>query len=65
MGRRPIKGALENHFKDQSFRLVHWLRITVSLRKTSQDSINLERKSYVDCSSNTLCTQGEFGRVTY
>ena len=27
--------------------------------------INLERKSYLDCSSDTLCTRGEFGRVTY
>ena len=26
---------------------------------------NLERKSYLDCSSDTLCTRGEFGRVTY
>ena len=29
------------------------------------ESINLERKSYLDCSSDTLCTRGEFGRVTY
>ena len=34
------------------------------LRKTSQESINLERKSYLDCSLDTLCTRGEFGRVT-
>ena len=51
--------------KDRSFRLVHWLSITPSLRKTSQESINLERKSYLDCSLDTLCTRGEFGRVTY
>ena len=25
----------------------------------------LERKSYLDCSSDTLCTRGQFGRVTY
>ena len=36
-----------------------------SMRKTSQESINLERKSYPDCSSDTLCTRVEFGRVTY
>ena len=59
------RGVLENHFKDQSFRLVHWLSITLSLRKTSQESINLERKSYLDCSLDTLCTRSEFGRVTY
>ena len=35
------------------------------LRKTSQKSINLERKSYLYCSSDTLSTRGEFGRVTY
>ena len=29
-----------------------------------QSRINLERKSYLDCSSDTLCTRVEFGRVT-
>ena len=43
--------------KDQSFRLVHWLSISLSLRKTSQESINLERKYYLDCSLDTLCTR--------
>ena len=38
--------------------LVEWLSITLSLRKTSQESINLERKSYLDCSLDTLCTRG-------
>ena len=33
-------------------------------RKTSQESINLERKSYLDCSLDTPCTREEFGRVT-
>ena len=63
-GRLHTKDVLENLLKDQSFRLVHWLSITLFLRKTSQESINLERKSYVDCSLDTLCTRGEFGRVT-
>ena len=49
---------------DQSFRLVHWLNITLFLRKTSQESINLVRKSYLDCALDTLCTREEFGRVT-
>ena len=35
------------------------------LRKISPESINLERKFYLDCSSDTLSTRGEFGRVTY
>ena len=65
LGRLYTKDVLGNHFKDRSFRLVHWLSITLSLRKTSQESINLERRSYLDCSSNMHCTPGEFGRVTY
>ena len=65
MGRRPMKDVLGNHSKDLLFRLVHWLSITLSLRRTSPESINLERKFYLDCSSDTLCTRGEFGRVTY
>ena len=53
MGRRPMKDVLVNHFKDRLFQLVHWLSITLQLRRTSQESINLERKSYLDCSSDT------------
>ena len=45
--------------------MVHWLRITLKLRSTTEESINLDRKSYLDCSSDTLCTRREFGRVTY
>ena len=33
--------------------------------KDQYESINLERKSYLDCFSDTLCTREEFGRVTY
>ena len=58
------RDALGNHLKDRLFRLVHWLSSTLFLRKTSQESINLERKSYLDCSLGTLCTRGEFGKVT-
>ena len=46
------------NLKDRLFHLVHWLSIIPLLRKTSQESINLERKSYLDCSSDTLCTRG-------
>ena len=45
--------------------LVHWLSITLFLRKTNQESTSLDRKSYLDRSRATLCTRGEFGRVTY
>ena len=65
MGKLHTRDVLENHLKDRSFRVVHWLSITLFLRKTSQESINLERKSYLECSSDTRCTLGEFGRVTY
>ena len=53
MGRLHTKDVLENLIKDRSFRLVHWLSITLSLQRTSQESINLARKSYLDCSSDT------------
>ena len=52
-----IRETLGNHLKDRSFRLVHWLSITLLLRRASQESINLERKSYLDCSSEMHCTQ--------
>ena len=57
MGRRPMKDVLGNHLRDLSFRLVHWLSITLFLRKISQESISLERKSYLDCSLDTHCTR--------
>ena len=50
MGRRPMKDVLGNHVRDLLFHLVHWLSITLKLRKISPESINLERKSYLDCS---------------
>ena len=57
MGKPDTRDVLGNHSKDRSFRLVHCLSITLFLRKTSQESINLERKSYLDCSLDTLCTR--------
>ena len=66
MGGRSMKDVLGNHLRDLLFHLVHWLSITLSLRRISPESINLERKFYLDdCSSDTLCTRGEFGSVTY
>ena len=59
-----MRDVLGNHLQDR-FRLAHWLSITLLLRRTSQESINLERKSYLDCSSDTHCTRGECGRVTH
>ena len=54
-----MKDVLGNHLKDLLFRLDHWLSITQKMRRTSQESINLERKYYLDCSSdNALYTGG-------
>ena len=36
MGRSPMKDVLGNHLKDRLFHLVHWLSITLYLRRTSQ-----------------------------
>ena len=44
VGRRPMKDVLGNHLKDRLFHLVRWLSITLVLRKTSQESINLGKK---------------------
>ena len=52
MGRRPMKDVSSNHLQDRLFHLVHWLSIILLLRRTSQESINLERMSYLDCSSD-------------
>ena len=65
MGRRPMKDVLGNHLEDLLFHLVHWLSITQKLRRISRESINLERKFYLDCSSDALSMRGEVGRVTY
>ena len=54
VGKLHARDVLGNHLKDQSFRLVHWLSITLFLRKISQESINVERKSYLDCSLDTI-----------
>ena len=51
--------------KDLLFLLVHSLSIILQLRKISPESINLERKFFLDCSSDTLSTRGEFGKVTH
>ena len=58
MGKHHTRDVLGNQLKDRSFRLVQSLNITLFLRRTRQESINLERKSYLDCSLVTHCTQG-------
>ena len=53
-GKLHTRDVLGNYLKDRSSRFVPWLSITLFLRKTSQESINLERKFYLDCSLDTL-----------
>ena len=48
MGKHRLRDVLGKHLKDRLFHLVHWLSITPSLRRTSQESINSERKSYLE-----------------
>ena len=60
--RRPVKDVLGNHLRDLLFHLVHWLSIILLLRRISHASINLERKFYLDCSSDTLSTRGNLER---
>ena len=45
MRKHHVRDVLGSHLKDQLFHLVQWLSITLSLRRTSQESINLEKKS--------------------
>ena len=61
MGRLHTKDVLENHFEGPIFPFGSLVEYYQFLRKTSQESINLESKSYLD---RTLCSRGEFGRVT-
>ena len=62
MGRRPMKDVLGNHFKDRLFHLVHWLSITLLLRRTSQESINLRKKVLPGLFLGSALYAGEFGR---
>ena len=59
VGKTPCERRFGQPSKDRLFHLVHWLSIILSLRRTSQESINLERESYLDCSSDTHCTPGD------
>ena len=64
MGRRPMKDVLGNHLKDLVIpfgSLVEYHPITAK----DQSRIHQFGKFYLDCSSDTLFTRGEFGRVTY
>ena len=65
MGRRPMKDVLGNHLRtDYSIWIIGWVS-PYDCEGSVPNPSNLERKFYLDCSSDTLCTLGEFGRVTY
>ena len=57
-GKTPYERRFGQPLNGPIFPCGHWLNVTLQLRRTSQESINLERKSYLDCSLDTLCPQG-------
>ena len=61
-----MKDVLGNHLKDRLFHLVHWLSITLSLRRTSQEKIHqFGKKVLPGLFHGYALYAGEFGRVTY
>ena len=62
MGKHPMKDFLGNHLKDQLFHSVHWWSISLFLQRTVKNPSIWKKVS--PCSSDALCTRGEFGRVT-
>ena len=50
---------------DQQSRLEQWSNITLFLRKTCREYINLVQKSCEENSSVMYCMQGEFGKETW
>ena len=56
---QPFKGPIIPFGSLVEFHLV------TAKDQISPESINFSRRFYLDCSSDTLCTRGEFGRVTY
>ena len=64
-GETPYERRFGKPFRGPIIPFGSLVSITLPLRKTSQESINLERKSYLDCPSDTLCTREELGRVTF
>ena len=54
-GKTPHERRFGEPFKGPIIPFSYWLNITLFLRRTSQESISLERESHLDCSSDTLC----------
>ena len=64
MRRLHTKDVLENHFKDQSFRLVHWLSITYFCERPAKNP-SIRKESLTWIVPRIRFVRGrEFGRVT-
>ena len=64
-GKTPYERRFWQPFKGPIIPFGSWVEYHLLLRRISHASINWERKSHLDCSSDPLCTRGEFGKVTY
>ena len=64
-GKTPYERRFGQPFKGPIVPFGSLVEYHPTTAKDQSESINLERKSYLDCSSDTLCTRREFGRVTY
>ena len=64
-GKTPKERRFGQPFKGPIIPFGSLVEYHQQLRRISQESTNLERKSYLDCSSDMHCTRGEFGKVTY
>ena len=62
-GKIPYERRFGQPFKGPIIPFGSFVEYHPILRRISHESINLERKFYLDCSSGTLCTREEFGRV--
>ena len=60
-----MKDVLGNHLKDRLFHLVHLVEYHPITAKDKSRIHEFGKKVLPGCSSDTLCTRGEFGRVTY
>ena len=65
MGRSPMKDVLGNHLKGPNIPFGSLIEYHAISAKDQSRIIDLERKSYLDCSFDTHRTRVEFGRVTY
>ena len=65
VGKNFGAAILENCSKDQSFRFVQWSKMIRSLRKTSQDSINVVKKFYLEYSWDVHYVRGETVEIRY